>query len=281
MSQGKLYLVATPIGNLGDISPRAAQTLREADLIAAEDTRVSGRLLKALEIKKPLISYFEHNKSLRGGELIARLKAGQNIALISDAGMPAISDPGAELVRLAIEAGIETVVIPGPNAALSALVLSGLDSGRFAFEGFLPREKAKRRAALVALADERRTLLFYEAPHRLLFTLADMADIFGPERQAAAGRELTKLHEEMRRGTLAELLAHFTVVAPRGEFTLVVAGASEIAPDLPTDEELSAELAALLEAGQGRKQAAKLLAEKYGLPAKQLYGLGLKKGASL
>ena len=276
MTNGKLYLVATPIGNLEDISARAVRVLGQVDLIAAEDTRISGRLLKAFNIKRPLISYYEHNKTLRGGELLARLQAGQDIALISDAGMPGISDPGADLLRLAIEAGIETVIIPGPNAALSALVLSGLESNRFTFEGFLPREGSKRRTALTALALEQRTMLFYEAPHRLLYTLRDMAAIFGEERPAAAGRELTKLHEEMIRGTLGKLLTHFEQTAPRGEFTLVVAGAPPPVRELPQESELMAEMATLIKAGQGRKEAARTVAQKYGLPVKRVYGLGLE-----
>jgi len=267
--------VGTPIGNLEDISARAARVLGQVDLIAAEDTRVSGRLLKALDIKRPLISYYEHNKAVREGELLARLHSGQNIALISDAGMPGISDPGADLLRLAIAAGLETVIIPGPNAAISALVLSGLDSSRFTFEGFLPRQGSKRRAALALLSAEQRTMLFYEAPHRLLYTLRDMAALFGTERAAAAARELTKLHEEVIRGSLGELLTHFEQTAPRGEFTLVVAGAPPPLPQVPAESELTAELAALISAGQGRKEAARILAQKYDLPVKYVYGLGL------
>ncbi|MCL1906193.1 MAG: 16S rRNA (cytidine(1402)-2'-O)-methyltransferase [Clostridiales bacterium] len=276
MAKGKLYLVGTPIGNLEDISFRAVRILGEADLIAAEDTRVSGRLLNALNIKRPLISYYEHNKTLRGEELLSRLQAGEHIALISDAGMPGISDPGADLLRLAVEAGIEAVVVPGPNAALGALVLSGLDSRRFTFEGFLPREGGKRRAALAALAAEQRTMVFYEAPHRVLATLNDMAAAFGANRQAAAGRELTKLHEEMLRGSLGELADHFAQTAPRGEFTLVLAGSPPVVPKAPQDNELAEELAALIKAGRGRKEAAKALAQKYGLSVKHLYGLGLE-----
>jgi 16S rRNA (cytidine1402-2'-O)-methyltransferase len=259
-----------------DISARAMRVLGEVDLIAAEDTRVSGRLLKALGLKRPLVSYYEHNKALRGGELLARLKAGEDIALISDAGIPGISDPGADLVRLAIEAGIETVIIPGPNAALSALVLSGLESSRFTFEGFLPRQGGKRRAALALLSAEQRTMLFYEAPHRLLATLLDMAAAFGEGRRAAAGRELTKMHEEMIRGSLGELLAYFEQTAPRGEFTLVIAGAPPPITEAPQESELIKEMAALIATGQGRKEAAKVLAHKYGLPVKWMYGLGLK-----
>lgn len=275
MVKGILYVVGTPIGNLEDISARAARVLGQVDLIAAEDTRVSGRLLKALDIKRPLISYYEHNKAVREGELLARLHSGQNIALISDAGMPGISDPGADLLRLAIAAGLETVIIPGPNAAISALVLSGLDSSRFTFEGFLPRQGSKRRAALALLSAEQRTMLFYEAPHRLLYTLRDMAALFGTERAAAAARELTKLHEEVIRGSLGELLTHFEQTAPRGEFTLVVAGAPPPLPQVPAESELTAELAALISAGQGRKEAARILAQKYDLPVKYVYGLGL------
>ncbi|MCL1975988.1 MAG: 16S rRNA (cytidine(1402)-2'-O)-methyltransferase [Firmicutes bacterium] len=275
MAEGKFYMVGTPIGNMEDISARALRILGEVDLIAAEDTRLSGRLLKALNIKRPLISYYEYNKTLRSKELLLRLQAGENIALISDAGLPGICDPGADLLRLVTEAGIEAVIIPGPNAALSALILSGLDSRRFTFEGFLPREKGKRRAALAKLAYEKRTMIFYEAPHRLLAALSDMTDIWGAERQAAAGRELTKLYEEMIRGSLAKLLAHFTQISPRGEFTLVVAGAPPAAQTRSFNE-LQEELTALISAGQGRKDAAKVLAKKYDLPVKDIYGLGLK-----
>ena len=275
-TSGILYIVGTPIGNLEDISARAARVLGEVDLIAAEDTRVSGKLLKALGLKRPLISYYEHNKALRGGELLSRLLAGESIALICDAGMPGISDPGADLVNLAMEADIKTVIIPGPNAALSALALSGLKSSRFTFEGFLPRQASKRRAALAALAAEQRTMIFYEAPHRLLYTIRDMAIAFGGERQAAIGRELTKLHEEMIRGSLGELLNHFSEIAPRGELTLVVCGSPLSAPQLPEESELTVEMATIIADGLGRKEAARLLAQKYDLPIKQIYGLGLR-----
>ncbi|MCL1816534.1 MAG: 16S rRNA (cytidine(1402)-2'-O)-methyltransferase [Clostridiales bacterium] len=280
MDKGKLYLVATPIGNLGDISARALQVLSEVNLIAAEDTRVSGRLLKAFEIKRPLISYYEHNKALRGQELLRRLKAGENIALISDAGMPGISDPGFDIVRLAISSGIETVIVPGPNAALSALVLSGLDSSRFVFEGFLPRVSGKRRSALAVMAQEQRTMIFYEAPHRLLATLTDMAHIFGENRSAAAGRELTKLHEEMIRGSLAYLLDHFQQFAPQGEFTLVIAGANPIEKPIPDKDILTNEMTSLINSGKRRKDAAKVLAIKYGMPVKSIYDLTLRKDLS-
>jgi len=271
-----LYIVATPIGNLSEITLRALEVLRSADLILCEDCRHSLKLLNHYGIKKPLQAHHKFNEKAKIERIIGELGEGKNIALISDAGMPGISDPGADLVRLAIEAGIETVIIPGPNAALSALVLSGLESSRFTFEGFLPREGGKRRLALTALAAEQRTLIFYEAPHRLLATLRDMAAAFGEQRPAAAGRELTKLHEEMVRGSLGDLLAHFNETAPRGEFTLVVAGALPPVPKIPPEGELTAELAALITAGQGRKEAAKTLAQKYGLSVKQMYRLGLK-----
>lgn len=274
---GTLYLVATPIGNLEDITLRALRVLQEVDIIAAEDTRVSGRLLQLLEIKKPLISYYEHNKKLRSRELLDRLAAGEHIALVSDAGLPAISDPGADLLREAVTAGFAVEVIPGANAALTALVLSGLPTERFAFEGFLPRDAGKRRRFLQELSQEPRTMIFYEAPHRLLAVLTDMAELFGDERPAAASRELTKLYEETLRSTLGKLLHHFTERAPRGEFTLVVAGCPAAVPVIPDDQELLHELEMLLNEGCGRKEAARQVAQRYHLPVKRVYAIGLEQ----
>ncbi|MDO4732869.1 MAG: 16S rRNA (cytidine(1402)-2'-O)-methyltransferase, partial [Bacillota bacterium] len=200
-----LYVVSTPIGNLEDISLRALRILREVDLIAAEDTRVSRKLLNHFEIKKPLISYYEHNKSLRTGALLDALQEGKSLALISDAGTPAVSDPGQDLVQAAVACDIPVVVIPGASAILTALVASALDTQRFCFEGFLPREKKERRERLQELVGEQRTMIFYEAPHRLKKSLADMEEAWGSERQISLGREMTKLHEDMLRSTIGEL----------------------------------------------------------------------------
>ena len=224
---GKLYLVGTPIGNLGDISPRCAETLAEVDFIAAEDTRVSRKLLNHLDIHKPLVSYYEHNSRESGARIVERLLAGESCALVTDAGMPAISDPGEDLVRLCAEAGVEVLAVPGPTAALTALALSGLPTGRFTFEGFLSVTRKVRLEHLASLRGERRTMIFYEAPHKLLQTLGDLCGVFGEERQVALCREMTKLHEEVIRCTLGEARARFTESEPRGEFVLVVAGAPE------------------------------------------------------
>ena len=224
---GKLYLVGTPIGNLGDISPRCAETLAEVDFIAAEDTRVSRKLLNHLDIHKSLVSYYEHNSRESGRRIVDRLLAGESCALVTDAGMPAISDPGEDLVRLCAEAGVEVLAVPGPTAALTALALSGLPTGRFTFEGFLSVTRKVRLEHLASLRGERRTMIFYEAPHKLLQTLGDLCGVFGEERQVALCREMTKLHEEVIRCTLGEARARFTESEPRGEFVLVVAGAPE------------------------------------------------------
>ncbi len=221
---GTLYLCATPIGNLDDMTLRVLKLLETADIIAAEDTRNTLKLLNHFEIKTPMTSYHEHNKAEKGPKLVERLLAGENIALVTDAGMPGISDPGADLVKLCYEAGVPVTVAPGASAAVVALVLSGLDTRRFVFEGFLPMEKKERRAVLSTLEKEHRTMIFYEAPHRLLDTLEELEKIFGSDREMAAIRELTKKFEEVRRGTLAEIKAHFTAQPPKGEFVLVFVG---------------------------------------------------------
>ncbi|NLF80501.1 MAG: 16S rRNA (cytidine(1402)-2'-O)-methyltransferase [Clostridia bacterium] len=274
---GKLYLVATPIGNLEDMTLRAIRILGEVDLIAAEDTRVSGRLLKHFEISKPLISYFEHNKRLRGEFLLRELQEGKDIALICDAGTPGLSDPGADIVAEAVAAGIEVIAIPGASALLPALTVSGLSRGGFRFIGFLPRDKSGRRRELRALAEEQSLMVFYEAPHRLPAMLADLAEAFGAERRLAVCRELTKMFEEIRRGTLAEMIEHFATRPPRGEFTLVVAGAeykepADIAPWL-----LERELRELLDRGLSRKEAAREVAGRHRLRVNKIYQLGLKE----
>ncbi len=223
---GKLYLVGTPIGNLGDLSPRAAKTLEEADFIAAEDTRVTVKLLNYLGIKKPMLSYYEHNKKSRGGEIIDRLLSNQNCALVTDAGMPAISDPGEDMVRLAYENGITVESVPGPSAVVTALAMSGMPSGRFTFEGFLTVNKPGRRAHLNEIKNEKRTMIFYEAPHKLIATLSDMLEIFG-DRKIALVRELTKIHEEVIHTTFKEALEKYKDSAPKGEFVLIVSGYTE------------------------------------------------------
>lgn len=220
--KGRLYLVGTPIGNLGDISARALETLREVDLVAAEDTRQTAKLLRHFGIRVPTVSYHEHNAARREPELLERLERGDRIALVTDAGMPGISDPGASLVSLAARCGIEVQVIPGASALTAALALSGLDVTRFVFEGFPPREGKARRRIFRQLAQEPRAIVFFEGPHRLVASLRDLAAILGSERPVAVCRELTKMHEQVFRGTLAEAAAHFEANPPRGEVTLVV-----------------------------------------------------------
>jgi 16S rRNA (cytidine1402-2'-O)-methyltransferase len=224
---GRLQVVATPIGNLADLSERARAALAEADVVAAEDTRHTGALLKSMGLATPLLSLHEHNESRRVPALLARLAQGERVALVSDAGTPLLSDPGYELVRAAIAAGFEVSAIPGPSAITAALAVAGLPTDRFCFEGFLPARERERRAALEALADEPRTLVFFEAPHRIAAALADLSAVLGPEREAVAARELTKAHETLYRGTLRELAARAETEAnfARGEITLVVRGA--------------------------------------------------------
>lgn len=223
---GKLYLCATPIGNLGDVSARCLEALSSADLIAAEDTRRTLQLLNHFGITKPLTSYHEHNKREKGGYIISLLKDGKNVALVSDAGTPAISDPGEDMVKLCIENGIEVTSVPGPVAAVNALILSGLNASRFAFEGFLSVNKRHRREHLESIKNDTRTLIFYEAPHKLKNTIADMQASFGGDRRIALARELTKIHEEVMRCTLDEAAAYYEENAPRGEYVIVVEGAA-------------------------------------------------------
>ena len=272
---GKLYLIATPIGNLEDITLRAIRLLGEVDLIAAEDTRNSGRLLKHLGIKKPLISYYEHNKKLREEYLIDEMLSGKDIALICDAGTPGLSDPGADIVAAAVVQGIEVIAIPGASALLTALTASGLDRGSFCFQGFLPKEKSARRKALSSLADEQRVMVFYEAPHRLTATLADMEISFGGKRQIAVCRELTKMYEEIKRGSIEEMIRYFSENQPRGEFTIISSGVIP-QPNVIDWVEIEAELSKLIEQGVSRKQAAKELAASYQVKSSLVYSLGLK-----
>lgn len=273
---GKLYLVGTPIGNLGDFSPRAADALREADFIAAEDTRVTLKLLNHFGIRKPMVSYFEHNKYASGAKIFERILAGEICALVTDAGMPAISDPGEELVRLCAEGGVEVLTVPGPSALISALALSALPTGRFCFEGFLSTANKSRREHLESLRSERRTMIFYEAPHKLMRTLEDMKNIFGPERRISLCRELTKLHEQTLRTDLAGAIEHFTQFPPKGEFVLVIEGAPEAGSGFSLDE--AVELAERYRAeGLSRKAACKKAAAETGFSANELYDASLNE----
>lgn len=224
---GKLYIVSTPIGNLGDITLRAIETLKNADIIAAEDTRRTLRLLNHLGIKKRLISYFEHNRREKGQYLIDCMNNGQNVALVSDAGTPAISDPGEDLVRLCVSNNIKVVIVPGAVAAIAGLCASGLSTGRFAFEGFLPTGKKSRKERLDEISCEKRTIIFYEAPHKLLNTLKALNEVFGSDRKLCIARELTKLHEEVMRFTVGQAVDHFSANTPKGEFVLVIEGLTE------------------------------------------------------
>ena len=272
---GMLYLVPTPIGNLGDISPRCRQTLEQADFIAAEDTRVTLKLLNHLGIKKSLVSYYEHNKAFKGNVILDRILAGETCALVSDAGSPAISDPGEDLVKQCAEAGITVCAIPGPCALVTAISISGQSTQRFCFEGFLSTAKKSRREHLEALADETRTMIFYEAPHKLLNTLEDMAAVFGPDRPISLCRELTKLHEEVVRTTLGAAIEKYTESAPKGEFVLVIAGAPEKAKEVPTAGDAAARVQQLMEEGLSRKDAIKQTAQELKLPKNVVYDAAL------
>ena len=273
---GILYLVPTPIGNLGDISVRCRETLENADFIAAEDTRVSLKLLNHLGIKKSLVSYYEHNKAFKGEQIVERILAGETCALVSDAGSPAISDPGEDLVRQCAAAGITVTAIPGPCAAITALSISAQSTGRFCFEGFLSTSKKSRREHLDSLKTEQRTMIFYEAPHKLLNTLEDMKETFGPDRAISLCRELTKLHEEVVRTTLGEAVEKYTQSPPKGEFVLIIAGAEPVAEEKPSETDAAAYLARLLESGMSRKDAIKQTAKDLNLPKNAVYDLALK-----
>ena len=272
---GILYLVATPIGNLGDFSPRAVAVLEEADFIAAEDTRVSVKLLNHFGIKKPLVSYHQHNQNTAGPAILQRLLAGETCALVTDAGTPAISDPGEALVRLCADSGVTVQAIPGCCAVISALAVSGLPTGRFTFEGFLSTNKKSRREHLQSLLTEQRTMVFYEAPHKLCGTLDDLLAAFG-DRPVALCRELTKLHEEVRRTTLAQAAAYYQENAPKGEFVLVVAGAEAAEETAVTLEEGVAMVQERRAAGERMKDAVRQVALDTGLNRNELYTAALK-----
>lgn len=273
---GILYLVPTPIGNLGDLSDRVRETLSAVDFIAAEDTRVSLKLLNHLGLKKPLVSYYEHNRAESGPRILARLQDGERCALVTDAGTPAISDPGQDLVALCAGAGVPVCAIPGPCAAVTALAASGLPTGRFTFEGFLSTAPKSRRAHLDALRGERRTMIFYEAPHKLVRTLSDFASVFGPERRISLCRELTKLHEEILRTTLGEAAAYYETQAPRGEYVLILEGAPAPEPvPAPSLTDAAERVNALLAQGLRRKEAVKQVSEELGIPKNTLYEASL------
>lgn len=267
-----LVLVGTPIGNLEDLPPRAVRVLAEADLVVCEDTRRTGRLLQAAGISaKKLLAAHEHNEAGQVGQVLERLRNGETVAIVSDAGMPGISDPGERMVRAAADAGIEVQVVPGPSAAVTGLVASGLPTGRFVFEGFLPRSGSGRTERLAALAGERRTIVLYEAPHRIARTLADLAGALGDDRRVALARELTKLHEETWRGTLGAALARTAEVEPRGEYVVVVEGSD--APPEANDVTLAAAVDRLLADGSSTRDAVAEVATTYGVPKRRVYDL--------
>lgn len=277
---GTLYLVATPIGNLGDFSPRAREVMSEVDFIAAEDTRVTKKLMTALDLpQKPLVSYYEHNRRQRGEEILARLLQGENCALVTDAGTPAVSDPGEDLVALCAPEGVPVIPIPGCCAAVCALAASGLPTGRWCFEGFLSVNKKARREHLDALKGEKRSMIFYEAPHKLRATLDDLCAAFGGERRISLSRELTKLHEETLRMTLAEAVAYFAETAPRGEFVMIVEGAPDVVDEDAEDDRMARALEAVekrIENGETLKDAVKMVSADLGVKKNALYQLALE-----
>lgn len=267
---GILFVVGTPIGNLSDFSPRALETLENCDFIAAEDTRVTLKLLNKFEMKKPMVSYYEHNRRERGEMILARLLGGENCALVTDAGMPAISDPGEDLVALCHAHGIKVESVPGPTAFATAVAVSGLPSGRFTFEGFLSVNKPSRRAHLESLKSEKRTMVFYEAPHKLAATLADMVAVFG-EREIALVKELTKIHETVERTTLCAAAQKYSEIPPKGEFVLVIAGAPEEKPTEYTLETAVDFARAQIAAGLSKNEAAKAAAKQCGFKKSDIY----------
>ncbi|MBR3593285.1 MAG: 16S rRNA (cytidine(1402)-2'-O)-methyltransferase [Clostridia bacterium] len=267
---GKLYVVGTPIGNLGDISPRALEALSSVDFIAAEDTRVTLKLLNHFDIHKPLESYYEHNKERKTEFIINRLKNGEKCAIVSDAGMPAISDPGEDLVRECRRCGIEVESVPGPSAVITALAASGMKSGRFCFEGFLSADKGERKAHLESLVREQRTMIFYEAPHKLRTTIADMLGAFG-DREVAFCRELTKFHEQVLKMRLSDAVEYYKENAPRGEFVLVVEGAAPEEEKVYTLTDAAEMAKTLMEKGMGASAAAKEAAAICGIKKGDIY----------
>jgi 16S rRNA (cytidine1402-2'-O)-methyltransferase len=267
---GKLFVVGTPIGNLSDFSPRGVETLKSVDFIAAEDTRVSVKLLNHFEIKKPMISYFEHNKRQKGEEIIGRILSGENCAIITDAGMPCISDPGEDLVFLAHQNGVTVESVPGPSALITALAISGMPSGRFTFEGFLSVNKQSRKEHLASLQNESRTMIFYEAPHKLAATLKDMLNFFG-DRNVALVRELTKLHETVEKTTLCAAASYYGENAPKGEFVLIVEGKRQEKEEQTTLEEAVTMAKDLMAKGMSASMASKAAAAQTGFKKNEIY----------
>lgn len=274
---GTLYLIPTPIGNLGDISHRIATTLAEVDFLAAEDTRVTVKLLNHLNLKKSMVPYHRHNGEASGSTILSRLLGGESCGLVTDAGTPAISDPGEDLVALCVSHNVPVVAIPGPCALITALAVSGLPTGRFTFEGFLAMNKKNRRSHLEALLHEERTMIFYEAPHKLLATLQDMAATFGGDRQIALCRELSKLHEEVYRATLAEAIAHYESQPPRGEFVLILGGGQPQIAQEKTLEEGYERVTLLCQEGLSIKDSIKQCAKEYQLAKNELYDYVMKQ----
>jgi 16S rRNA (cytidine1402-2'-O)-methyltransferase len=266
---GVLFLVGTPIGNLGDVSERSRATLADVDLVAAEDTRRTGRLLQHLGIARPLLSVFEGNERERVGPILDALREGRDVALVTDAGMPSVSDPGYRLVRACADAGLEVRVVPGPSSVTAALVVSGLPTDRFVFEGFLPRKAGDRHERLTALAPERRTVVLFESPNRIAATLRELPDAFGADRPGALCRELTKLHEEVVRGSLEEIATSLGGTAPKGEIVLVVGGRT--AEPRPSMESLVAEARTLVDEGARKREAAAAVAARHGVGANEIY----------
>ncbi len=271
---GTLYIVATPIGNLNDLSPRAAETLATADFIAAEDTRVTAKLLNRFSIKTPLISYYEHNKKQKGEYILSRLLSGENCALVTDAGTPAISDPGVDLVDLCLSNGIAVRAVAGPSAIIAALSISGMNCGRFCFEGFLSTSKKSREAHLKETALEKRTMVFYEAPHKLVRTLKDMLQYYG-DRKIALCRELTKIHEETERTTLSLALEKYSATPPRGEFVLIVEGCPET-PAQQEDSDPLDDVKALVEKGESLSSAVKEVSSLRNISKNELYRMAVR-----
>ena len=269
-----LYLVGTPIGNLEDMTMRGIKVLQDVDLIAAEDTRHTGKLLHHFQIKTPQISYHQHNEQQRIPEFISQLQAGKSIAIVTDAGMPGISDPGYLIVAACVAAGIRVIPIPGVTAVITAVSASGLPTDRFGFEGFLPAKGQERRDRLESVSGDARTLVFYESPHRLRQTLADFAQTFGSDRQIVLGRELTKLHEEFWRGDIGAAIEHYTQVEPQGEYAIVVAGAAVSQPTI-SDEAIERALIELMLQGTSRSHASRIVSEQIAQPRRYVYQLAL------
>ena len=278
MSECKLYLVATPIGNLGDMSQRSLEILNSVDFVAAEDTRNTLKLFNKFDIKKPMVSYFEHNKRERGEYIVSRIEAGENCALVTDAGTPAISDPGEDIVKLCAEKGIDVVPIPGPCAFVQALIVSGLDTGRFSFEGFLSVNKPQRKKHLEEIKNHTQTLIFYEAPHKLKKTLADLLEGLG-DRKITLCRELTKMYEQIIRTTISEAIEYFEETIPKGEFVLVVEGYKEQEEEkVFTTEDILDIVKELIDGGMSKKDAIKEASVKVNLPKREVYQMVVESG---